>query len=577
MIASVDNNPYAMLVFWSGVLIITIPIGIRLLSLDVQYREALALAILAGEMLFLVSVLRSSIQTSPYDGYLHWRTASDILNTHRLFTPNNLLPVSPYYPGMEIVTTALVNLTGLSIFGAGNVLIFAARLIMVTSLFLILHELSGSARSAGLGCLVYMGSTTFVFFDSQFAYESLSLPLAALVLWLVLKRSFVPPAQKLTWTILAVLVGVMVAITHHLMSYFLIGILLIWTAIAILRNRRGLKEYIPIRITIILLVFIVTWLLFIADITIGYLAPYIDATLAILLKFISGYRGDRAVFPVDQSSSLFVERLIAMASVLFLILGEGAGLWVWWKTYRTRIKLQSAFAITLLLTSFVYPLLPLLRLNGSTWEVANRLASFVFIGLAFVIGQGLAESRLPARIFRVAVPALALIICGGIIGGSHPATRLPGAYMVEADSRSVDTYGFLAADWALAYLGPNNRMASDREQSVLMGTLGQQTLIFGGTNQMNLSPIFLSPTLEDAEKQAIRSLQLHYLVVDWRVTLAAPLFGYYFENWEQQVAPWEVPVAPEVLAKFENAPTVNCIFDNGYIRIYDVGGISLVP
>ena len=581
MVASIDNKSYAMYIFWSGILTITIPIGIRLSYQDIQVREALALVILAGEMLFLVSMLRSFIQNSPYDGFLHWRTASDIINTHHLFAFNNLLPVSPYYPGLEIVTTALVNLTGFPIFDAGNVVVFVARLIMVTSLFLILRELSGSNRAAGLGSLIYMGSTTFVFFDTQFAYESLSLPLAILVLWLVLKHSFVPAPQKSTWAILAVLVGVMVAITHHLMSYFLIAILLVWTGLAIIRNRRGLKEYIPIRITIILLVFVVTWLVFIADITVGYLAPYIGATLTTLLKFISGYQGDRAVFLVDQSTSLLLERLVAVASVLFLILGEGLGLWVWWKSYRKKIELQSAFAITLLLTSLIYPLLPLLHLNNSTWEVADRLASFIFIGLAIVIGLGLAENQLNMGILYVrswmAMPALALIICAGIIGGSHPLTRLPGSYLVEADSRSNDSFGLSAAEWALAYLGPNNRMASDREQSILMGSFGQQSMIFGGTNQVNISPIFLNPSLNRAEKQAIKSLKLHYLVVDWRITQAAPVFGYYFENWEQQVAPSKVPVAPEALEKFENSPDVNRIFDNGYIRIYDTGGISLVP
>jgi hypothetical protein len=577
--ASIDSQPYAMLIFWAGILIITLPVGWRLIDQSVEFREALVLVILTGEMLFLVSVQISSTQSYSYDGYLHWRTASDIVTTQHLFSFNNLLPVSPYYPGLEIVTTALVNLTGLPIFTAGSIVVFVARFIMITSLFLIFCELSGSVRAAGLGCLIYMGSSTFVFFDTQFAYESLSLPLAALVLWLVLKRSQLPARQQSNWIFLAVLVGVMVTITHHLMSYFLTGILLLWTGVANIKKQRGMNEYVPFRIAVFLLFFVLAWLGIVAEITVGYLAPYVSDTLATLLRFISGYRGNRVVFSASQSAGVLSERMVAVASVLSLMLGEALGLWVWWKSFRNQKALQSAFAIVLVMVSLAYPMLPLLHLNNSTWEVADRLASFIFIGLAFVIGLGLAKTWSNPNIFQVQrwvfMPALAVIICAGIIGGSHPAARLPGPYLVEADNRSVDSYGRSAADWAATYLGPRNNMAADRVQSVLMGSFGQQTMIYGGSNGLNTSPIFLAPQLKNSDFRNITINEIRYLVIDERITQGPPLFGYYFENWEQQVAPSRVPVDPAMLDKFNHIPGVNRIFDNGNIRIYDIGGISI--
>ncbi len=48
-----------------------------------------------------------------FDELLHYRTVDNILTTRHLFSPNSLLPVSPYYPGMETVTAVLVQLTGL--------------------------------------------------------------------------------------------------------------------------------------------------------------------------------------------------------------------------------------------------------------------------------------------------------------------------------------------------------------------------------------------------------------------------------------------------------------------------------
>jgi len=607
MHASIANQPYAMLLFWAGILVITLPVGLRLYSRHYTALEAVSLVVLVGVALFLVSMLEQTSQNSSYDGYLHWRTASDILSTQHLFTPNSLLPVSPYFPGLEIVTTALVNLTGLSIFAAGFVVILSARLILTLSLFLILCELGGSLRVGALGSLIYMGSSTFVFFDTQFAYQSLAMPLVVFVFWLVFKRSQIHldaiaaslrgKASPLTrpgeyWSIsmarqagqlvvLAVMAGLMVAITHHLVSYFMVAILVLWSVIAFIRNLLGYHEYLPTRIALILLVFVAFWLFFIAEITIGYLTPYISTTLATILKFIGGYRGDRPLLPIGQPVGLLSERIAALVSVIVLLLGEGLGLWVWWKARREYRPLQSAFGLVLVMLGFVYPLLPVLHLNTSTWEVSNRMAGPVFMGLALIIGLGLTQAHRYLSNFRlrwgVVGPALGLILCAGIMGGTNPGTRLPGPYLVEADSRSVDSYGLAAAQWAATHLGPDNRMASDRVQSMLMGSLGRQSMVFGGTDGISLSTIFLAPAMSPAQIAHIRQLNLQYLVIDWRITQGPPVYGYYFDNWEQQISHYPVPVNPAVLKKFDQSPDISLIYDNGYIRIYAVGEFTDVP
>jgi hypothetical protein len=75
----------------------------------------------------------------------------------------------------------------------------------------------------------------------------------------------------------------------------------------------------------------------------------------------------------------------------------------------------------------------------------------------------------------------------------------------------------------------------------------------------------------------IRNMQIHYLVIDMRITQGAPLYGYYFENWEQKVVPTKIPLNPAALQKFDNLPNVSRIYDNGNIRIYDIRGLALVP
>src|SRR5258706_420835 len=83
----------------------------------------------------IVKVMYSPLSFSGYDEFLHWLTADNITRTGHLFSENALLPVSPDYPGLEIVTNALSTMSSLSTFNAGIIVIGVARLVMILSLF----------------------------------------------------------------------------------------------------------------------------------------------------------------------------------------------------------------------------------------------------------------------------------------------------------------------------------------------------------------------------------------------------------------------------------------------------------
>src|SRR6202043_1947605 len=111
-----DNSAVSQLLFWGTTsfwLLLTI---CRLAEPSVSRWERLGLLILASLGLYSLKLLGSPLGFSAFDEFLHWRTAEDIMSYGRLFTSNELLPVSPLYPGLEIVTTAIANMTGLSIF-----------------------------------------------------------------------------------------------------------------------------------------------------------------------------------------------------------------------------------------------------------------------------------------------------------------------------------------------------------------------------------------------------------------------------------------------------------------------------
>ena len=162
---------------WCGLVLLVGPFAARLLSLTPTRGERLALVGLLGIALYAVKVMYAPFDFTFADELVHAHNAGDVLRTGHLFGVNSILPVTPRYPGLPSVTAAVASLTGLGIFGSGLLVIAVARLILVLGIFVLVEAVSGSSRAAGIAALVYAANPNFVFFDAQFAYESLALPL----------------------------------------------------------------------------------------------------------------------------------------------------------------------------------------------------------------------------------------------------------------------------------------------------------------------------------------------------------------------------------------------------------------
>jgi len=157
----------------------------RLLAPTPSRNERIYLLCLVGIACYLVKVLGNPLHFIYYDEFLHWRTADDILTTHHLFHSNLLLPVSPYYPGLEIITNALSSVSGLDTFSSGILVIGIARLVLVLALFILNERILKSSRVASLAVLLYMANPHFLLFDAQYGYESLALSFVCLLLVLI--------------------------------------------------------------------------------------------------------------------------------------------------------------------------------------------------------------------------------------------------------------------------------------------------------------------------------------------------------------------------------------------------------
>ena len=116
------------------------------------------------------------------------------------------------------------------------------------------------------------------------------------------------------------------------------------------------------------------------------------------------------------------------------------------------------------------------------------------------------------------------------MNGGPAWSNPPGPYVVVGDGRSVEPEGIQVALWVSSYLGPENRVATDRINQMLMSTFGDQNIVTSLSDRLDISPVFFSSQLGPDEIAILRQARIHYLVVDLRLSTALPLEGYYVKS-----------------------------------------------
>lgn len=354
----------AALVFWLGLLMLICPIAARLLSTAASGGERLGLVVLLGMGLYGVKMLHSPLYFTFVDELQHWPTAGDILSTSHLFHLNSVLPVSSLYPSLEIITEALSALGGLSIFASGVIVMAVARFMLALALFLYYRQIGGSARIAALGVMLYMANPNFIYFDAQFSYESLALPIAVLVLYALARREGAPANQMAGLAAVLVLGIAMIVTTHHMTSYMLAAFAVLWAAIAALKG--GVRAAVgPGGVAVLTIALALAWLCFVASLTISYLAPNFVDAMQQVVKLIARESGPRQLF--HSSTSGYVapvwERIAGFGSIVCILVGLPFGwLCVW------RGRPCSAPVLAHALAALIYPPTLFLRLTSGGAE-----------------------------------------------------------------------------------------------------------------------------------------------------------------------------------------------------------------
>jgi hypothetical protein len=559
------ESEWALAILYVGLLAIFLPIAACVFARAPTRGERIGLVIVLGMSLYVVKVLFDPTMFTRFDELLHWRTAHDLVTSGRLFSPNSMLPISPLYPGLEIVTGALVSLTGLDIFHAGVLVVAMARLLLMLALFLLFEEISQSARVAGIATLVYVSNPSFIFFDAQFGYESLALPLGVLALYLLARRAQRSERAR-GWTFAILLTLGAIVVTHHLSSFAFAAFIVLLALVARrVKTRAGFGWF-----AVLDLVAIFAWLILVAPAVLGYLAPYTIGAVEHIARLLLNEVTPRPLFTdySGQASPLW-ERVISFGAIAVILLGLVMGWREIWRHARANV-----FAVAFGIASLAYIVGLPLRLLPSLGDVSARSAAFLFLAIALVLALAFARFE-RARWQVVGVTSMLVLFWGGYILGAGPLwARVPGPYLVAADMRSIERQGIAAAEWARAYLNPRERIGADRINSLLLGSYGLQQPITHLNDRVDISPLYFAPTFDDEARLTLAFARMRYVLVDRRLSTGLPRLGVYFEASERDAFHHKTPLARKALIKFDEIAGARRVFDSGDIVIYDLENVK---
>lgn len=536
--------------------------------LDRTTRNAAVLCLGLGPTLFWRAT--NPMLFTGFDEQLHMRTLGDILSSHRLFEANPLLEVSPRYPGLEAVGT-LVHQLGVPTMAAAYVVILFCRVVLVTVLCDAVEHLSGSERAGGLAVAFYAFSSQFVFFNSQFAYQTMALPLALAAVSFIARAHEADDPMPFVGGATVCLFAV--AVTHHVTSFLTAGLLLAWALVERGRGRSWTSYAACAAIAATL-----AWAIVQRQLLSDYFGPIIDDVRA---QFVGGARRElfkdsagTAARSLDQYLLLYYAAALSVIVLVILVLA-----------YRER-HLQWGRLLLVAAMSASIPVLLAARVVPKGGELYDRSNSFLFIPFSLYVASfaawywwrephhyGFREHRRVVMVRLVGIALAAAAFLGGYILGSGPSwARLPGPYLPAADTRSMDAETLAAAKWARDALPAGSRIAADRVSSTLLASQAGLWPVMKGPNGTDAPALYVARSWGTAETDLAGAMRLRYLYVDLRLADQKPPFGSYFFNGETGGGE---QLTKQQLTKFDRVPGITLAYRHGPVTIYDLGGLGI--
>ncbi|MFF5294068.1 hypothetical protein [Paractinoplanes globisporus] len=565
------GRPGAFGFFWLGMLVFTVPAVWWICRRETTPLLRTSVLIAYACFTYLPKLLRNPTGPLYHDEFAHWRQSRVILLDGRLFDPNPIVRVIGDFPGLHSTVAALSALTGASIWHSALAVLIAAHLLVVLGVAVLAGQIWRDGRTAAVAAIAYSLNSSFLFFDTQFGYESLAVPLMIWTL-VTLHRAMRATGRRdrAGWSATTVLFSAATVTTHHLTALGLIAIMLVFSAAVTGRRGAGPAAWTAWALTAAAAGLTAGWLFWVAPKTAGYLDPYLGRALDQIADMANdGGSGGRTLF--SKSVAPWWEQKAAFAAPILAFAAIVAAAWRL-RRHRDPDPVGRGAAVAALLVGACYFPAALLILTPSGAEGARRSWAFSYLGLALVVAPLVVA--LLDRWARLAGPALAalfaVMLVGNTAAGMNPSYRFPGPSAYGSDTRSITPEVLAAANWLRSTQGRGLRIVADRYSGLVFGSYGGQFPVTGSVTFPTYD-LYLAEPGRPVPQPLITQLSswnFGYLIVDRRMAEEVPEIGIYFETNEPIPHDGHPAFTLGQLTKFDYTPWTIKIYNSGDIAIY---------
>jgi hypothetical protein len=460
-------------VFWLGFALVLIPITVAGGRAPGRWTAA-GLLVGYGVITMLPKLLMSPNGPVFFDEFGHIRHANDIVASGHLDVPSAYLPILRGYPGLEVLTAWIHDLTGVSTWHVGQAIVLVAHCAVLLIVRWIARMAGLGDRAAFFAAIVYSLNPSYVYFDTQYAYESLGLPLcfAAIALAFAIMRTRTVRAGLFFMAAALAAVGACI-VTHHVSAAVMVIVLelvSVITPVAGRRSRTPVARWGAPVVAFLGLVGLALWVTYVAPTTLDYITPHVRGGIRGVVEIFTGHSTTTtgsarhqlfsgSTVPPYEKVFAYVAPALAGLAVLGALIQAVRD-----RRDSRRIVLVTPF---IALAALYFVSLPLaLTVDGG--ETAHRAWGYGYLGIAICAAYAAPFwTRLWVLRMRWGWPivgAVALFSAGvgNVAAGENVSYRFPGPYQFGTDTRSQTPDLHRLAAWIRDNLPQGAKVVTDR-------------------------------------------------------------------------------------------------------------------
>lgn len=424
-----------------------------------------------------------------------------------------------------------------------------------------------SARAGAVGGLVYAINPSSIYFDTQYAYESIGINF---FVWVIAFASLALRTrdikQRYAFVASACLTAMACIVTHHLSTVFLIACLATVTATMLVMRRWHVRDGFDVWSTVLVVTGLSAWawVSTIAKPTLTYLSPYFGGSLGQLGEMATkdSSKGRQvlaaSVQPIWERGFAALAPLLLGIVVLYCVV-----------LLRRKTVQMGAATTGLVVFGIVYFLSVPFVLAPSGAEGARRSWGFTYVGIAVIVALvalHLADRLRARRWWLVMCPALVILLVGNVAGGLNDPYRFPKTFRWGTDTNSVTLEARTVGELLHDRLG-QVRVISDGYTALQLIAYGRLVV---GQPSTGFPAWDLTQTPDDPNPKLADDLEtsdFEYLIFDDRIAEAVAFNGYNYGLGDPLLG----KVTPQpYLDRLDQVPWAWRVMTTEHVRVYRI-------